>query len=97
MAILGTLIKQPREIIDVDISYAKVLGSRVTDEITTSIEVPAGMTLGAQTIGSDSVKLFVSGGASGQTYRWTVLTDLIVGGMTIRVEDEFLVSVEEVY
>lgn len=95
MAIIGSLTKQPREIIDVEISYAKVLGDRVASSITPSVEVPAGMLMDAQTVGADSVRLYVRGGTSGQSYTWTVLTDLVVGGRLIRVEDEFVVLVEE--
>ncbi len=97
MAVLGICDKQPREIIDIVVSYADALAGREATSIVPNIETPAGMTLAGTDIGPDSVRLYVAGGTSGQTYQWTVLTDIVVGGKTLRLEDEFIAAVQEAY
>ena len=96
MAIIGSLIKQPREIPAVDIDYALVIGTRTADSVTPTIEPPAGMTLASSQVDGSVLQLFLNGGTDGQVYRWTVLTDIVISGRTLRVEDEFHVLVEEV-
>ncbi len=95
MALIGTVLKQPREILPVDISYAKAIGARTYSSITPSVEVPAGMTLSATVVSGTTVQLVIAGGTSGQTYKWTLLSDVVMGGVTSRLEDEFIVLVEE--
>lgn len=97
MALIGTLIKQPREILPVDISYAATIGARAPSSITPTVETPPGMTTIsiATDLPSKTVQLYIGGGTAGQTFKYTVLTDIVIGGSTSRVEDEFLVVVEE--
>jgi len=95
MSIIGTINKQPREILPVDIDYAKVIGSRTVDSITPTIETPTGMTLASSSVTGSVVQLYISGGTTGNTYKWTLLTDIVIGGKTSRLEDEFTVIVEE--
>lgn len=96
MANLGSITKQPREILPVDLSYAAVIGARTVETITPTIEVPTGMTATVQQITGSVLQIYISGGTDGQTYKWTVLTDIVIGGRTTRVEDEFTVNVVEV-
>lgn len=95
MAIIGTVTKQPREILPVDISYAKAIGTRAFTSLTPAVETPAGMTLAAVLVADTTVQVVISGGTAGQVYKWTVLTDIVIGGVTSRLEDEFAVLVEE--
>lgn len=95
MAILGTLNKQPREVLDFDINYTTVLTGRTSVLTTASSEVtPAGLTLVSTTVysGDKKVKVKVSGGTDGITYKVTVLTDTDDG---LKYEDEINVIVEE--
>lgn len=95
---LGTVTKQPNEIIPVDIDYSKVIGSRVASSITLTVTAPSGMAL--ESAEADSVdqfgQVFVSGGTSGTSYAWTVVADIVIAGKTTRVEDEFSVVVQEI-
>ena len=95
MAILGTLNKQPREILDFDINYTTVLAGRTSILTTATSEVtPIGLTLVSTVVyaGDKKAKLVVGGGTTGTTYKVTVLTDTDDG---LRYEDEVTVIVEE--
>jgi hypothetical protein len=94
MAILANIDKQPREIIDFDISYAKLLLGR-TDTLTTSVSevTPTGLTLNSTTVSGQISKTVVSGGTSGTIYTVTVLTSTTAG---LKYEDEVTITVEEV-
>lgn len=96
MGIIGSFDKQPREILPLDISYADVLGGRTASSIVATVEVPAGMTLVSQQVAGSTLQLYVSGGTTANSYRWTVLTDITIVGRVTRVEDEFDVVVLEV-
>lgn len=94
MALLGSFTKQPREVLDFDISYATVLAGR-SDTITgVTVEVtPSGLTLGTPTITGSVAKVKVSGGTTGVTYK---VTALATSSATLVYEDELNVIVEEV-
>lgn len=97
MAVIGSFTKQPAEILRVPISYARVLGTRTADGITPTITAPSGMTQSETASVSGAVlQLWVAGGADGATYRWKVVSDIVVGGKAERVEDEFDVRVRAV-
>lgn len=96
MSLIGTITKQPREILPVDISYADVIGSRTATSIVQSVTVPSGMTMASEQVSGQVLQVYVSGGTDGVIYRWTVLTDITIGGRVTRVEDEFDVAVVEV-
>lgn len=95
MAVIGSITKQPREILPIDLDYSKVIGTRIVDSITPTIEVPAGMTLSSSQVSGNVLQLYVASGTTGTAYTWTVLTDIVIGGRTSRLEDEFTVLVEE--
>jgi len=95
MALLGSVGKQPREIIDFDITYADFLAAR-TDTISTVVtEVSNPALTVAYTLVNDgnSVKVVISGGVDSATYKITVLVNT-TGGLTL--EDEINVLVQEV-
>lgn len=96
MPIIGSFDKQPREVLPVDISYAEVIGERTATAIVATVEVPVGMTLVSQEMVGSTLQVYVSGGTTGTSYRWTLLTDITIGGRVTRVEDEFDVVVLEV-
>lgn len=94
MALLGSFTKQPREVLDFDISYATVLAGR-TDTVTgVVLEVtPVGLTLGPAVITDNIAKGKVSAGTTGVSYTVTAIATTTAG---LVYEDEILVLVEEV-
>jgi len=95
MALLGTITKQPREVIDFDVDYTTALANRPSIlQSATSEVTPAGLTLTSTAVytNANKVKVIVSGGTSGTTYKVTVLTTTNDG---LTYEDEANVIVEE--
>lgn len=95
MAILGTVTKQPREILDFDLDYSTVLAGRTSALTTASSEVtPAGLVIDSTTVYAQDkkVKVKISGGTDAITYKVTVLTNADDG---LKYEDEVTVVVEE--
>lgn len=94
MALLGTIPKQPREIIDFDISYASFLVGR-TDSLASIVTEVTGVGLGVlySAISGTSVKVVLTGGTDGQSYKVTVITTTTAG---LVLEDEVTVLVEEI-
>lgn len=95
MAFIGTIEKQPGEKFAVDLDYSTWLGTRAADSITPSVTVPSGMTMDYASATADTVQVGIAGGTSGQAYRWTVQTTIVIGGRANVLEDEFTVSVVE--
>lgn len=96
---LGSMPKQPGEKLPVDIDYSRVIGCEVTaSSIALTVTAPSGMALDATTTSAADKRgqLWISGGTDGNSYSWTVVADIVIGGRTVRVEDEFLVEVAEV-
>lgn len=93
MSVLGRYKKQPGETLDYDIYYTEFFSVR-TDHLNTAVTtVQTGITLVSQTLIGDSIKIKLSGGTNGVTYKITVsmttTTDIIK-------EDEFYVTVKEI-
>ena len=94
MALLGSFTKQPREVLDFDISYATVLAGR-TDTITGVVlsVLPTGLTLSPAVVTGNVAKGKVSVGVTGVTYTVTAIATTTAG---LVYEDEIMVLVEEV-
>ena len=95
MAVLGSLTKQPREILDFDIDYSTVLAGRTSTLTTATSEVtPSGLTLASTTVYAPEkkVKIKISSGTDAVTYKVTILTETDDG---LKYEDEVNVIVEE--
>jgi hypothetical protein len=95
MPLLGAKTKQPREELPVDIDYTDVIAGRPYTSITPTVEVPVGMTKVSAEVSGTVLQIYLAGGTDGQHYHWTVLTEIVIGGKTTKVEDEFDVVVEE--
>lgn len=94
MAILGSLTKQPREVIDFDINYIATLEARGDTLSSTITEVsPIGLTVTSASIVESTIKVKVAAGTDGITYKVTILTTT-TGGLVY--EDEVNIIVEEV-
>jgi hypothetical protein len=94
MAILGTINKQAREILDFDINYDTVLAGRSDTIATQTSEVaPSGLTLVSTTRSGNVVKVTFSGGTNTTLYKVTVLATTTVG---LVYEDEVNVLIGDV-
>ena len=95
MALLSSFTKQPREILDFDIDYSTVLAGRTDTIVTKVVEVaPTGqLTIVSSNIIGNIIKVIVSSGNTGITYKVTVLATSTAG---LVYEDEVNVLVEEV-
>ena len=96
MPLIGSFDKQPAEQLPVDIDYSEVIAGRTTSSISPSITVPSGMTKVSHQMSGETLQIYVTGGTSGQSYRWTVLTSITISGNVTIVEDEFDVVVLEI-
>lgn len=91
MAIIGKVFKQPVEVQDYDIDFTEWLASVVdvapgpATNNNLSIVAPAGITLMSYTLIAGVVKLWVSGGTDGVSYK-IVVTLTSVGGRIKQVE-----------
>lgn len=96
MAILDTIIKQPREILDFDIDYTTVLAGRTDTIISKVVEVdpPGELTLvSSDIITGNKIKVVFSLGLDTSAYKVTVLATSSAG---LVYEDEVTILVEEV-
>lgn len=91
--ILATVEKQPADVLDYDVAYDQWLTEDDTvQSATAEVDLP-GLTVDLTYINPTFVKVWLSGGADGVTYKVTV-TSVTQGGRT--KQDEFKVKVKEV-
>ena len=91
--ILAKYEKQPAEVKDYDIDYSEWLtaGDNVQ---AASVEVaPVGLTVESTFINDPRVKIWVSGGTTGTTYKLTVTATTADGRVK---QDEFKVKVKDI-
>lgn len=93
MAIIGTFTKQPREVIDIDITTAAFFAGRGDALQSYTVETPAGITLQSNTRQGDIIKLLIAGGTTGTSHTVTVLVTTTTG---VVAEDEIRINVLEV-
>ena len=92
MAVLGTFTKQPAEVQDYDIDFSEWLAALSDTAISHVVTADAGITLGATTLAAGVVKVWLSGGLTGTSYKITA-TITTAGGRT--KEDEIKIKVKE--
>lgn len=90
---LGSFIKQPVEVIDYDIDYSQWL--TVGDNVESCVVTvdTAGLDIDATFINDPRVKIWVSGGVNGVTYKVTATTTTADGRVK---QDEFRVKVKDI-
>lgn len=89
--IIGRPIKQPVDVQDYDIDYSPWLP--VGDSLVSAVvDTPAGITLDAYNVTSPIVKLWVSGGTAGKSYKFQVIATTDFGRVK---ETELVVKVKE--
>lgn len=91
--ILGTFLKQPAERLDYDITYADWLIDG--DEVQSCVATPdnASLLVDAIYTSSRTVKIWLSGGVAGLTYKLTVTTTTADGRIK---QDELKIKVKEI-
>lgn len=85
MTILGRFQKQPADVLDYDFDYSDWLEDRADTISTFSITADAGITVGASAHVSGVVKVFLSGGTDGSSYKITC-TVVTTGARTKQAE-----------
>lgn len=88
--------KQPGEALSVDIDYTEFIAGRSVTSLTPTITTPAGLTLVTSGMSGNKLQLHISGGTTGQSYKWTISMAIVISGITHIVEDEFFTIVDEV-
>lgn len=92
MAILETFTKQPGETLDYDISFAEFLAGYADTGLSATVTAAAGITLDFFSLTQGVVKVWLSGGTTGQSYKVTVR--LTTTGGRIK-EDEIVIKIKE--
>ena len=72
MSILKIIYQQPADRLDYDIDCSPLVGDFDVVQSATATVSPLGLTVGAPTVFSDRLKLWISGGTDGVTYKVTV-------------------------
>lgn len=91
--ILGNFTKQPIDVLDYDIDYSQWL---TTGDNVESIDVtvePSGLTVDNTFVNDPRVKIYLSGGTNGSTYKITVTMTTADGRVK---QDEFKLKVKEI-
>ena len=89
---LGNFNKQPVEIIDYDIDYSEWLTPGDNVQAASVEVVPVGLTVESTFINDPRVKIWVSGGTTGTTYKLTVTMTSDDGRIK---QDEFRLKVKD--
>lgn len=92
MAILARFTKQPTEILDYDVDYGEWFSNRGDLPVSHTVVVPAGITLQNSQRTGNVVKLVLSGGSDGASYKITVRLTTDTG---LVKEADFVVKVKE--
>jgi hypothetical protein len=90
--ILATYTKQPADVLDYDVEYADFLGGVDALSSVTHAVAPSGLTVSLVSIIDTRVKVWVSGGVNGMTYKVTLVATTADGRVKeadfkIRVKD----------
>lgn len=89
---LGQFTKQPSEVVDYDVDYSEWLTDGDNVDSATVTPSPAGLTIDSTFINDPRVKIWVSGGTNGITYKLTVTMTTVEGRIK---QDEFKVKVKD--
>lgn len=92
MAILSTFEKQPSEIQDYDIDFSEWLAAFPDTATDYTVTVDAGITKGDTSMTGGVVKVWLSDGTSGTTYK--VAAKITTAGGRVK-EDEIKIKVKE--
>ena len=92
--ILGNFTKQPVDVVDYDIDYSEWLSDGDTLESATVTVAPAtNLVIDSVFVNDPRIKIWVSGGTNGVTYKVTVTATTADGRVK---QDEFRVKVKDI-
>lgn len=91
--ILGNFTKQPIDVLDYDIDYSEWLTTNDNVENVNVTVEPSGLTVGNTFINDPRVKIYLSSGANGTTYKITITMTTTDGRVK---QDEFKLKVKEI-
>lgn len=90
--IIGNFVKQPADVVDYDIDYSEWLTDGDNVESATVDVTPEGLTVESIFVADPKLKIWVSGGVNGITYKLTVTTTTADGRIK---QDEFKLKVKD--
>ena len=89
--IIGRPVKQPVDVQDYDIDYSEWLPEGDT-LVSATVDTPNGITLDSYLVDTPIVKIWVSGGTAGQSYKFQIIGTTEYGRVK---ETELVVRVKE--
>ncbi len=92
MAILATFTQQPTEILDYDVDFSAFLNAISDTAVSHTVTSEPGITVNSSSLNAGRVKVWVTGGLSGQKYKITVR--LTTDGGRLK-EEEIVIKVKE--
>lgn len=93
MALLGKFTKQPQEVLDYDVDFSEWFSNRGDVIASFSASADSGVTVVSSALAGNVVKLVVSGGIDGASYKVTTRVTTTLG---LVKEADFLIRVKEV-
>lgn len=90
--ILATYTKQPADVLDYDVEYSDFMGGIDALSSKTVTATPTGINVDSSSIVGTRVKVWLSGGTNGVTYKITVTATTSDGRVK---QDEFKVKVKD--
>lgn len=91
--ILGNFTKQPVDVLDYDVDYSEWLSDNDNVQSAEISVTPTGLTVDSHFVNDPRVKINLSGGTDGVTYKVTVTATTIDGRIK---QDEFKIKVKEI-
>lgn len=93
MALLGKFTKQPQEVLDYDVDFSGWFSNRGDVIASFSASADPGVNVVSSALAGSVVKIVVSGGVDGASYKVTVRVTTTLG---LVKEADFLIRVKEV-
>jgi len=95
MPILGRYSKQPGDALDYDVDYTEWFSNRADAPLSFDVVADAGITIDNTMLIGNVVRVTLSGGTSGRSYKITVRLTTNAGVANVK-EADFVVRVKEV-
>lgn len=93
MTVLGKFNKQPQEVLDYDVDFSEWFSNRQDQIASFSASAQSGLTVLSSALAGNVVKLVISGGTDGTSYKVTVR---VTTTLSLVKEADFLIRVKEV-
>ena len=96
MAVIGRFAKQPREIIDIDISLQEFFSARNDTLDRYDFIIPGGITKKREEFSDNVIKIFIEGGEVTDPNEPFKIELFVTTSSCVIIEDEILIDVVEV-